>query len=130
MTNDGTGSFYRRVPLNAVNSASLPPQVTIKATSTGGLTTTRKVDLTDTVDITSAVWKSGSLTVVATSSDKILTSVGPAPTLSLRLRGKSFPMVQTAAGRYAVTLTNMLVPPPGVAVTSSEGGSDTQQIAD
>lgn len=130
MTPDGTGSFYRRVALNANNSASLPQQVTIKATSKGGLTTTRKVVPTDSVDIITAVWKSASLNVVATSSDKILPGAVPAPILSLKVQGTSYPMVQTAAGRYSATLTGLLAPPPRVTVTSSEGGSDTQQIAD
>jgi hypothetical protein len=70
------------------------------------------------------------LYVGATSSDKILPGAVPAPILSLKVQGTSYPMVQTAAGRYSATLTGLLAPPPRVTVTSSEGGRDTHHIAD
>lgn len=132
---DGASTFFKRANLNPTNGLNVPDQVTITATSTNGLQTVQAVDVVDDVRISQATWikATGTLTVVAFSSDKISpVAGGTIPELTLRIGADEFPMQQNGAfGRYIVTVPGAFpVPPARVTVTSSRGGSDTERIAD
>ena len=132
MTNDGAGTFYRRATINATtcDPASLPDTiVTITASNSKG-STERTVNLTDQISIQSAVWNKAtqSLMVVALSSDKMK---GAGPTLTLKIGAREETMEQSGvAGRYQFNATGISVPPARVTVTSSQGGTDTEDVAD
>lgn len=133
MTFDGESTFFRRIFLNAANSNPIPVQLTVTATSGGGLSTTLDVSVIDQVDIQTATWTPAaqSVRVVAFSSDKISSSAGAIPELTLRIGANTFTMPQSgAAGRYELTVPGIAVPPAQVTVTSSKGGIATQGIAD
>jgi len=133
---DGENTFFKRATLNAANGLSVPEKVTITATSLNGLETVQSVNVVDEVSITTATWTkaTGEIKVVALTSDKISPSAGAIPELTLHIGSASFPMLQVGArGRYEVLLSGtdaFLVPPVRVTVTSSQGGSDTEGIAD
>lgn len=137
MVFDGENTFFKRSALNRTFGTSIPDQLTVTATSAGGQTNEQLVNVVDQVNITQATWTSATdtLKVVATSSDRISPTVGPAPELTLHIGSKSFPMTQVGAlGRYEVSVLlageGLLAPPARVTVTSSQGGSDTEGIAD
>lgn len=130
---DGESTFFKRIALNAANSNPMPTQLTLTATTAGGLSTTQDVRVVDQVDIQTATWALGtqSLKVVALTSDKIALSTGAIPELTVRVGAYTYPMPQSgAAGRYEVTLTGIAIPPAHVTVTSSKGGTATQAITD
>lgn len=132
LTHDGSGVFFRRATLNATYGKLVPDQLTVTATNAAG-TTTQAVDLVDSVTVSTATWSASTqqLSVVAITSDKIAASAGPIPTMSIRVGSTVAPMPQSGVpGRYAVTLNGFATPPARVVVTSSEGGSDTEWIAD
>jgi len=136
MVFDGDSTFYKRATLNFNFGLSVPEQVTVTATSAGGLETVQAVNVVDQVTITQATWAPGVITVVALTSDKIRsTAGGTIPELTLHIGSETFPMLPVASvpGRYEVTVSEagaFLVPPARVTVTSSRGGSDTEGIAD
>ncbi len=137
MAFDGENTFFKRATLNAANGLSVPDQVTITARSANGLETVESVSVVDQVNITLATWTkaTGVIRVVATSSDKINPIAGGTiPELTLHIGSATFPMPQVGVpGRYEVLLSGadaFLIPPARVTVTSSQGGSDTDGIAD
>ncbi|WP_293005913.1 hypothetical protein [Nitrosomonas sp.] len=136
MAFDGGNTFFKRTFLNPANGPSVPDQVTITATSVGGFETVRDVNVVDDVRISLVTWTAatGAIRVVAFSSDKIDPSVGTIPELTLHIAGGEFPMPQVGArGRYEVVVSGpdaFPVPPARVTVTSSQGGSDTEGVAD
>ena len=137
MVFDGDSTFFKRAALNFNFGLSVPEQVTITATSAGGLETVQVVDVVDQVTITQATWTApGVIKVVALTSDKIRsTAGGTIPELTLHIGSETFPMLPVASvpGRYEVTVSEagaFQVPPARVTVTSSRGGSDTEGIAD
>ncbi|MER2512802.1 MAG: hypothetical protein ABTQ25_10400 [Nitrosomonas ureae] len=136
MVFDGENTFFKRAALNFNFGLSVPDQVTITATSAGGLETVQAVNVVDQVTITQATWTPGVVKVVALTSDKIRsTAGGTIPELTLHIGSQTFPMLPVASvpGRYEVTVSEagaFLVPPARVTVTSSQGGSDTEGIAD
>ena len=133
MTNDGAGTFYRRATLNQTTSFSIPDQVTITATNSKG-STEKTVHLSDQVSIQSAIWTKATqrLKVVALSSDKIKPSVGETPTLTLKIGVNTYPMSLSSSvlGRYEADVPGISAPPAWVTVASSQGGVDTQEVAD
>ncbi len=133
MTYDGNSTFFKRALLNATYGLHIPTQVTVVATSDNGMFSTQAVNIIDQVSIQSVSWAAAAQTlkVVALSSDKISVSSGIAPELTLNVGINAFPMTQSgAAGRYELTLTGITVPPARVTVTSTKGGSDSEEIPD
>lgn len=131
---DGHAAFFRRGSLNSTHGRNVPSEVTVTAVNSGGsASTTRKVPLTDVVTIQSATWNAStrSLNVVALTSDRISSSAGTIPVLTLRAGTQ--PAVRMSpsggVGRYAATLA-FNTPPAHVSVTSSQGGVDTETVAD
>lgn len=138
MTGDGAGNFYKRAVLNSTAAPQLPVEVTYQATNSSGTgTTQRKVQLLDRVEVTGATYAPGTktLTVTAESSDRINTSARP--TLTLKFGAYSRAMRLVSPGRYSLSLSPsshpdapLTIPPAHVSVTSSRGGSDSENVAD
>jgi len=124
------GQFYGQgipVPANAIpslltviNSADVPPTaVTTK--------------LTDLVSIKSATYAAGTLTVVATTSDKgSPAAVPPVPPADLSLDGFPLAVATVAnpadAAEHTFTVSALTVPPGFVSVSSSVGGQATADV--
>lgn len=133
MAFDAESTFFRRIGLNAAHSNPMPVQLTVTATSAGGLSTTQDVTVVDQVSIQTATWTASTqrLRVVTVSSDKIHPAAGDIPELTLKVGANTFPMPQVGtAGRYELVLTGIAIPPAQVTVMSSKGGSDTEGVAD
>ncbi|MCE7913380.1 MAG: hypothetical protein DYH15_01605 [Nitrosomonas sp. PRO4] len=133
MTYDGDSTFFRRFNLSAANSLNMPTQMSVTATSPGGLSNTQSVNVTDYVSLETITWTPATqrLRVIALSSDKIASSAGEIPQLTLKFGASSFPMPQSgAAGRYEIFVDGVAIPPAFVTVTSSKGGMATKGIAD
>lgn len=134
MTHDGSGGFFRRSTLNSIYGSQVPAAVTVTATNAAGTaSTSENVELVDQVSISAATWSPSArtLNVVATTSDRISPTVGTPPQLSLRIGSNVMTMPRSgSAGRHALTLSGIATPPASVTVTSSQGGSDTEPVAD
>lgn len=131
MTGDAAGNFYKRSNLNTTYAPLLPVQITYRATNSSGSASTEKtVQLLDRVQIISASWAPGTqtLSVVAESSDRITSSARPK--LTLRAGAVTREMTPGTAGRYSLSISPLTVPPARVSVSSSRGGSDTEEVAD
>jgi hypothetical protein len=132
-THNGSGGFFRRSTLNATYGTQVPDSVTVTATNSAGTSTSRTLPIHDTVTVQSATWSASArtLNVTALTSDRIRSSAGDIPTLSLRAGGTSQEMVATTTpGRYTASLSGISTPPAHVSVTSSRGGSATAPVAD
>ncbi|MFL5261689.1 MAG: Ig-like domain-containing protein, partial [Anaeromyxobacteraceae bacterium] len=127
------GDFYGQgIPVPAT---SIPPVITV--TNSGDAppsSATRHI--VDEVQVTQATWDpagAGTLTVVATSSDKFATGL-PAATPALRIDG--FPTATQIPGGIAgdpssvtFTVTPVLIPPPSLTVSSSAGGQGFSPVS-
>lgn len=113
MVGDGKGKFFAHIPL-----AGIPPNfVTVTASNPPNTTTAIESEVVDVVTISLAEYNSSisTLTIEASSSDGVVP-----PTL-------------TAIGFGNLTLGKLVVPgltvpPTGVTVASSAGGSDRAQV--
>lgn len=135
MTHDGNGGFFRRGSLGATYGRQVPTQVSVTATNSSGTgSTTRSVQVIDSVTVSTASWSSSTraLRVIANTSDRIAPAAGTPPQLTLRVGSNTYPMQRstTTAGRHELTVANLATPPATVSVTSSRGGSDTEFVAD
>jgi hypothetical protein len=109
--------------ISVINSGDVPPSMLTRA-------------IVDEVDVLSAVYDpvAGTLTVVATSSDKgAPTLVPPQSAPVLRLDGYTAVVTgpEAIAGdpaSYQFTVSGLFVPPPGVDVVSSVGGVGRRDI--
>jgi hypothetical protein len=127
------GDFYAQgIPVPATN---IPPVITV--TNSGDVppsSTTRHV--VDEVQVTQARWNPagvGTLTVVATSSDKFASGI-PAATPALRIDG--FPTATQVPGgitgdpaAVTFTVTPVPVPPASLTVSSSAGGQGFSPVS-
>lgn len=114
MAGDGSGKFYRHIHNGG---AVLPATITVTAVNPTNTNTTLIKQLVDAVQITRAEYDANArtLTIQAASADLIEPPV---------LTATGFGAL--AAGELIVS--NLLVPPASVTVTSSKGGSDTRTI--
>jgi hypothetical protein len=123
MTTDGTGNYFR-----SVAGVGAPPASVSAAAIVGGLVTARTLTLTDSIDVDPAVYNSvgQTVTVTARSSDK----TSPGPVLTAKVGAQTAVMTALGLGNYTATFVGVVVPPTSVSVTSSNGGSDSEAIAD
>lgn len=115
MVGDGTDNFFGSHVLTDLST--LPAFVSVTAENPPNTPTTQNQSLVDVVTIAKAEYNPtvGSLTIMASSSDE----VGP-PTLTARGIGP--------LPNGNLVLSNILVPPANITVTSSAGGSDTEAV--
>jgi hypothetical protein len=131
------GDFYAQgIPVPATD---IPVSITV--TNSGDVPPTSVTrHVVDEVKVTQATWDpagSGTLTVIATSSDKFATVTPPATvgaTPALRVDG--FPLATQVPGGIAgdpasvtITVTPMLIPPPSITVSSSAGGQGFSTVS-
>jgi hypothetical protein len=102
LTGDSKGNFYARVPVDA-----FPGSVTVSNTSDVPAET-KDVPVTDRIQVTSAVFDNGTLTVKATSSDS---------DAALSVEGFG------ALTNGTLTATGVTMPPHSVTVVATEGGA-------
>jgi hypothetical protein len=107
LTGDGAGNFFARIPVDA-----FPDSVTVSNTSDVPAED-KDVPVTDRIQVTSAVFDDGTLTVEATSSDS---------DAELSVEGFG------AMSNGALTATGLGMPPHSVTVVSSEDGSTTAPV--
>jgi len=123
MTGDGTGRFFAHIPI--ASAAVLPATLSVTADDSvanpTNIAATVTVNLQDLVTIAQADYSaaSGLLTVTANSSDLL------APVPALTLAGFTPGTLNNGS------LTNFATPtpPPSITVSSSNGGSDAQNVA-
>ncbi len=128
----GTGLLYYQMFKNGKNwwgqnqPAAIPPQVCVQdlnaRDAAGNVVPAYFMgDVTDEVDVTIANWDptaaGGTLTVAATSSDKVT-----APTLTVA----GFGAINPVTGQFLVS--NIAAPPAKLSVVSSRGGVDTLEV--
>jgi hypothetical protein len=118
MNGDAAGKFY--------GQALVPPatlgSVTVNATNPGTAGVSTLSALADVVSITRAEYSlaTGTLTVEASSSDEI-----PLPSLAAGALGTLTPGTGTTQN---LTVGGLAIPPARITVTSSAGGSDTEEV--
>ncbi|MGY1821855.1 hypothetical protein [Geodermatophilus sp. SYSU D00079] len=103
LTGDGAGNFFARIPVDA-----FPESVTVSNTSDVPAED-KDVPVTDRIQVTSAVFADGTLTVEATSSDS---------DAELSVQGFG------AMTNGALTATGLKMPPHSVTVVATEDGQE------
>ena len=123
---DQTGAWYVQSALNP----SLPSLLTVVADNQPAIPastpTTASLPLTDLVSIERAEYSlgSGQLTVVASTSDEITP-----PTLTARTgQGAVIGTLGNEGAQKTLTTGLSPIPPATVTVTSSNGGSDSEEV--
>ena len=118
MNGDAAGKFY--------GQALVPPAalgaVTVNAANAGNTTVTVPSNVTDVVSITRADYSLGTstLTIVASSSDETVL-----PTLTAGAFGA---LGSPVGSTQTLTVSGLTIPPATVTVTSSAGGTDTEEV--
>lgn len=123
---DHTGSWYAQSPLNP----SLPSLLTVVADNQAAIAastpTSANLPLVDLVSIQRAEYSlgSGQLTLVATTSDEITP-----PTLTAHTgHGALIGTLGNDGAQKTLTTGQSPIPPATVTVTSSNGGSDSEEV--
>jgi hypothetical protein len=117
---DAAGKFFGQA-LDPV--ADIQGAITVNAANVGNTAVSVPANVTDVVSITRAEYSlaTGILTIEASSSDE-----DPLPTLTAGPLGSLTPPV--AGPIQTRTFTGLTIPPATVTVTSSRGGSDTEEV--
>jgi len=119
MNGDPAGKFFGQA-LNT--TANIQGSITVNAANAGNTAVSVPGNVTDVVSITKMEYSlaTGTLTIEASSSDE-----NPLPTLTAGAFGD---LGNPVVSIQTLTVSGLTIPPATVTVTSSAGGSDTEEV--